>query len=268
MAWFKRSSRFTMLVLTVALTLELAVKVSAQAQIRPGSRSLGSELVRAFSPPRPPSSNLPDRREGGATRGPCIMDRKLLTALVPVSGVGQTIDQYPTIYWYTPKMSSKEAVAPALEFTLRDANDQKIYSAQYPLAKSADGIVGTPGLMSLRVDKSYPLKVGQEYNWELRLMCDSTDSDRSDDQIVEGGFKRVEAAPNLALRLERATPQDRVAIYANAQLWYETLGTLIELRRDRPNDQSLADAWDQLLNSVYLNKTAKEPLVQGAKNVN
>lgn len=268
MAWFKRSSRFTMLILTVALTLELAVKVSAQVLIRPSSRSLGSELVRAFSPPRPPSADLPDRREGGATRGPCITDRKHLTALVPVSGIGQTIDQYPTIYWYMPKMSSKDALAPALEFTLRDAKDQKIYSAQYRLPKSADGIVGTPGLMSLRVDKSYPLQTGQEYNWELRLMCDSTDSDRSDDQIVEGGFKRVTADPNLVLRLQQATPQDRVAIYANAQLWYETLGTLIELRRDRPNDQNLADAWDKLLNTVYLNKIAKEPLVQGARNVN
>ena len=196
------------------------------------------------------------------------MDGIRFTALVPVSGIGQTIDQYPTIYWYMPKMSSKDALAPALEFTLRDAQDQKIYSAQYPLTKSADGIVGTPGLMSLRVDKSYPLQTGQEYNWELRLMCDSTDSDRSDDQFVEGGLKRVAADPNLALRLQQATPQDRVAIYANAQLWYETLGTLIELRRDRPNDQNLADAWDKLFNTVYLNKIAKEPLVQGARNVN
>jgi hypothetical protein len=257
-----------MLILTVALTLELAVKVSAQVPIRPSSPSLGNALVRAFRPPRPPSAGLPDRREGGATRGECRMDEKSLTALVPVSGIGQTIDQYPTIYWYMPKMSSQKALAPALEFTLRDAKDQKIYTAQYPLAKSADGIVGSPGLMSLRVDKSYPLQMGQEYSWELRLMCDSTDSDRSADLIVEGGFKRVAADPNLTLRLQQATPQDRVAIYANAQLWYEMLGTLIELRRDRPNDRNLADAWDKLFNTVYLDKIAKEPLVQGARNVN
>jgi hypothetical protein len=268
MAWFTRSSRFTMLVLTVALILGLAVKVPAQVLTQSGSSSLGSELVRAFSPPVAPGADLPDSREGGATRGQCIAGAKHLTALVPVSGIGQTLEEHPTIYWYMPKISSGEEQAPALEFTLRDAKNQKVYSAQYPLTKSAEGMVATPGLMSLRIDQSYPIKIGQEYRWELRLMCDYTGSDRSDDEVVTGGFKRVEADPNLALRLQQAIPQERVAIYATAQLWYEMLGTLIELRRDRPNDQNLADAWDKLFNTVHLDKIAKEPLVQGVRNIN
>ncbi|HBB34734.1 MAG TPA: hypothetical protein DDZ80_09825 [Cyanobacteria bacterium UBA8803] len=36
-------------------------------------------------------------------------------------------------------------------------------------------------------------------------------------------------------------------------LWYETVGTLIELLREYPNDENLADAWKTLLNSVGLN---------------
>lgn len=270
MAWFKRSSRFTMLILTVALTLELAVKVSAQVLIQSTSPSLGSELARAFSPPAPPGVGLPDRREGGATRSPCFKGENDLTALVPVSGMGQTVAEYPTIHWYMPKISSNpdEAPTPAVEFTLWDANDRVVYSAQYPLNKSAQGIAGTPGLMSLTIDKSYPLKIGQTYQWQLRVMCNSQDSDRSEDKVVEGGIKRVAVDPTFALRLQQATPQERVSIYGNAQLWYEMLTTLIELRRDRPNDQNLADAWNKLFNTVYLNKIAKEPLVQGARNVN
>jgi hypothetical protein len=84
---------------------------------------------------------------------------------------------------------------------------------------------------------------------------------------VEGAIKRVEADPTLAQRLQRATPQERVAIYAKAQLWYEALGTLAELRRDRPNDSVLADAWSQLLDSVELNKISSEPLYQGVSNL-
>jgi hypothetical protein len=84
---------------------------------------------------------------------------------------------------------------------------------------------------------------------------------------VEGAIKRVEADPTLAQRLQRATPQERVAIYAKAQLWYEALGTLAELRRDRPNDPVLADAWTQLLDSVKLDTISRQPLYQGVSNL-
>lgn len=267
MAWFTRSSRFTMLVLTVTLTLGLAVKVPAQMLIQSGSPSLGSQLVRAFTPPGPPGTDgLPDRREGAATRGECFGEGKQVTALVPVTGMGQTVAEYPTIYWYTPKINPEEGKVPLVELKLRDANARMIYSAQYPL--SAQVLAGTPGLMSLTIDKSHPLQTGHKYSWELRITCDPTGSDPSGDKYVAGGIERVEADPRLALRLRVATPQERVALYADAQLWYEMLGSLIELRRDRPYDQNLADAWDQLFNTVYLNEIAKEPLVQGARNVN
>jgi hypothetical protein len=95
--------------------------------------------------------------------------------------MGETVAEYPTIFWYMPKISpDADAPAPAVEFVLKDANNQEIYSATYPLAKSAEGVVGAPGgIMSLTVAKGYPLKIGQEYHWELTVMCDSTDTDRS-----------------------------------------------------------------------------------------
>jgi hypothetical protein len=161
-----------------------------------------------------------------------------------------------------PKLVPDDAPAPAVQFVLKDANEQKIYSATYSLAKSAEGVVGTPGgIMSLTVAKGYPLKIGQEYHWELTVMCDSSDTtDLSQIMPMDGRIKRVEVDPTLAVRLQQATPQDRVAVYATEKLWYETVATLIELRRDRPNDTNLADAWVKLLASVGLDIISKEPL--------
>jgi hypothetical protein len=187
-------------------------------------------------------------------------------ALVPLGG-GNTTAEYPTIYWYMPQLIDKDAPSPIVEFVLRDANKQEVYSAKYPLSKTARGIVGTPGLMSVRIASLYPLKVNQEYQWDVTLRCDSTSIDHSNNMTVEGAIKRVEADPTLAQRLQRATPQERVVIYAKAQLWYEALGTLAELRRDRPNDSGLADAWSKLLDSVELDKISREPLYQGVSNL-
>jgi hypothetical protein len=173
--------------------------------------------------------------------------------LVPASRIGETAAEYPTIYWYMPKISPKDKEKAAVEFVLKDANDQEIYSATYPLAKSAEGVEGAPGgIMSLTVANLYPMKIGQDYYWELSVRCNYTEADRSEDLFVEGRLKRVEPNPTLALRVQQATPKERVALYANAQLWYDAFATLVELKRDRPNDTELAATWDKLLTSMGL----------------
>jgi hypothetical protein len=153
--------------------------------------------------------------------------------------------------------------APAIEFTLTDANDREIYSANYPLTKSADGFVGTPGIMSLTVAK--PLQVGQDYKWQLTLKCDSKGSDNSDNQRAIGGLKRVAQDPNLQLRAQQASPEERLILYAQANLWYELLANLIALRRDRPNDPTVVEAWNKVFVLVGLDPVSKQPRVQGTR---
>ena len=280
MAWFKRSSRFT--ILAVVLLLDLAVKIpqSVQAQLRPNSLSSklpnqwksfqpptpsgdfrplhlpgeGATLISQgsgtqFRAPRSPENPSPENTQGGGSRGPCIQSGSLVP-LVPASG-GVTVAEHPTISWYMPQIS-EYAEAPAVELVLKDANKQQVYSAQYPLTKSREGVVGAPGIMSLTVANPYSMKIGQDYYWELRVRCNYTEADRSDDLVVEGRLKRVEPNPTLALRIQQATPKDRVALYANAQLWYDAFATLVELKRDRPNDTELAATWDKLLTSMGL----------------
>jgi hypothetical protein len=136
------------------------------------------------------------------------------------------------------------------ELLLRDANLKDIYRVRYSLPKATKGVAGPPGIKSLTIANLAPLEVGQIYHWEWALICDP--SNRDDDYIVEGFIKRVQPDPTLASRLQQATPEERIALYADARLWYETLGDLVELRRDRPNDPNLEDAWNTLLSSVGL----------------
>jgi hypothetical protein len=263
MAWFTRSSHFA--ILAVALLLGSAVNASAQMLSQSGSPTLGSMLESAFRAPR--RIGAPDNRQGGATRGPCFVDARPLAAIAPLAG-GDTAAEYPTVFWYMPKMTAKDAPAPEIQFTLRDANDNKIYSANYPLQKSAGDVVAVPGIMSLTVAKPYGLEVGKQYTWQLKVTCNSQSSDNSESQTAEGGLKRVAADPNLALRLQQVTPEERIAIYAQANLWYEMLANLVRLRRDRPNDANLTDAWEKLLAVVDLDAISQKPKLQGARTSN
>lgn len=198
-------------------------------------------------------------RQGGATRGEECVEPvgAKVTALVPDSGVGATAAPYPTVFWYMPKSSASE-----VQLMLQDANQQEIYSARYTLAKSSDGsVVGSPGIMSLSLPaftNLSPLEVGQAYHWTLGLTCPPDSSGESKIDSFDGGIVRVKPDPTLAQRIQQATPQERVALYANAGLWYETVGSLVELRRDRPNDNELTQAWNKLLNSIGLDSTFKK----------
>jgi len=257
MAWFKRSSRFIILTTLLAVSLAIGIAVNTPAQIQPQLRTdsisgkLPTEWENTFTPPT--SGSLPVNRDGGATRGPilspCISKNDSLIALVPESGFGETIAEYPTVFWYMP-----ETTAAQLEFVLRNANQEEIYSTTYTLAKSADNtVVGSPGIMSLSLPAFAnlpPLKLNQEYFWIVALVCSPTD--RSEDVYVGGGIKRVQADPTFARQVQQARPQERIALYANKRLWYETLATLVELQRDRPNSYDLTNAFNKLLTSVGL----------------
>ncbi len=261
MAWFTRSSRFIILVtiLAVALMLGFVTHVSGQVQAPSSSASLNSKLENAFRPPRGTSS--PVNTASGGTRqgkdeelGRCIESNRPVVALVPDSGIGETAAEYPTVFWYMPQTAAR-----ALEFVLRDENVNDLYRVKYLLPKSRKGVVSTPGIMSLALPSFAslsPLKTGQEYYWQLALICNPTN--RLKDIIVEGWIKRVDPDQTLALRVQQATPQERVALYAGDRLWNETLTSLVELRRDRPNDKDVAEAWKTLLDSVGLEAISSE----------
>jgi hypothetical protein len=244
MAWFRRSSLLTFLtiILAVALMLGLIVNIPAQVQARSSPNSLSSKLENAFPAPLNAEATVPTNTQGGQSRCPCVLDTEP-TALVPVFGMGETIAEYPTFFWSISGTSFLE-----VEFALWDEKDKEVYKVRYALAESA---VKNSSIISLTLPafaNLSPLKIGEKYRWVLASICDHFD--RSLDHYTEGWIKRVEADPTLARRIEQATPEERVGLYADARLWYDTVATLSELRRDRPNDKNLAEAWDTILKLV------------------
>ncbi|MCA1992144.1 MAG: DUF928 domain-containing protein [Coleofasciculus sp. S288] len=251
MAWFKKLSRYTLLtiLLAVILTLGIAVNTPVKVQAQTGFESLSSKIPEQweFEEATRSGAFVPMYMQGGDARCNCIQDsERSLVALVPASGIGTTMAEYPTFVWYVPR-----STAPTVEFVLRDASNEKIYSLKYALTQ--EGGASAHGLMSLTLPASAnisPLEIGQDYRWELVLVCSL--EDHSSDVISEGGIRRVQPDSTLVSRIQQVTSPERVALYADARLWYDTLATLMELRRDHPNDKSLAEAWNKLLNSVGL----------------
>ncbi|NEO19936.1 MULTISPECIES: DUF928 domain-containing protein [unclassified Moorena] len=271
MAWLTRSSKFTLLM--VALAFTLAVNLPAQVQAQ-ASFSLGRELIEKipnhwelseYNPPSDGENGTPsDVGRPGGTRGDCyyISNRNIpVVALVPISGMGTTVSEYPTFSWYMPCI--KYASGHDLKFVLKDANGKELYSVKYPLPDTV-----YPGFRSITLPPFVnlpPLEVNQKYDWQVGLI---DPGDSSNNIYIDGGVKRVEEDPNLGQSLKQATLQQRVAIYANDRLWYETLTTLLELRRQSPKDENLEEAWNKLLASVGLGGIAKKTLFEQASRTN
>ncbi len=265
MVRFTRSAHGIILpfLLAILLTLGLSGNTLAQMSSLSISTPLSRKLENAFRPPRGTGTPGPVNTVSGGTRkgededlGRCIPGNRSLVALVPNSGIGETVAEYPTVFWYMP-----QTAASALEFVVRDAKVNDVYRVQYALPSTTQGIVTTPGIKGLTLPgfaALSPLTIGQDYHWQLALICDPLD--RSADIVVEGWIRRVNPNQTLATPNQQTTPQDRLAQYADARLWYETLETLIELRRDRPNDPTLADAWKTLLSSVGLDVISDAPI--------
>jgi hypothetical protein len=172
-----------------------------------------------------------------------------LTALTPSNNVATTVSANPTLFWYVPQSEAKSA-----EFVVIDNQKNEIYATTLALN-------GSPGIVKLSLPATVSLETGKDYTWQLALICDPTD--RSGDQVVEGLIERTALSSAQKTRLAAATdPLKQAEVYAQARIWQETIAILAQLRRDRPNDSNVTNAWKELLNSVELPAIATAPLVE------
>lgn len=257
----KLFKQIRILSLTVSVMLVMDSGLSALADLPPIQASpkidRGSGVLVAglrFSLPNIRSSR---NHTAGASRGTsCSAQSQPARALLPSSQIGLTVTASPALFVNLPQASTKSA-----EFTLTEAQDgqlgEEVYRTMLELPEK-------PGVASLTLPKekaaSSLLKVGKRYQWELSLICDS--SDRAKDVVIQGEIQRVELSLTLANQLEKAAPQDRPTIFANAGLWYDTVASLAQLRETNPTDPKLAEDWKTLLQSVGLDTAiAQSPLV-------
>lgn len=201
--------------------------------------------------PQTSDRGAPARTGGGGVRGGgCTApDKTMLTALMPNNNVGTTIADSPTLFFYVPKFSSKNA-----EFLLVDENGDDVYQTKVNLPASS-GVMRI-SLPEQTSDGKPLLEAGKNYSWAFSIVCDA--KDRTRDLITEGRVRRVPLNTELATALKTVNSDalKQAEIYAKAGIWQETLELAASIRQSNPQ------VWRDLLKSVGLEKLAQAQFVK------
>jgi hypothetical protein len=242
MQWLKSSLCLLGATLLVPIPL---VTAPAQAQLSTNTKTW--QISQTFKPPK---RGAPTTTIGGASRGgACLKDNKELKALIPSNRLGLTIAQNPSFFVYVPESTIKTA-----QLTILSNGDKTVFY------ETTLTLPDQPGIISFNLPvNAPPLEVGKTYHWYFSLVCDPQDS--SNNPREHGWIERVAPESTLSEALAKADLGKQSYLYAEAGIWHEALKTLVDLRRNQPNDLRVKMGWRQLLKSVGLNNLASEPII-------
>jgi Domain of Unknown Function (DUF928) len=228
---------------------------SPRDRIQPGSQIFAA-------PPPPSGTGAPGGREGRGSRG-CGIDSQISTirseekpliALVPAVPIndgsdaesvgGFTTAERPTFWFYVPYQPPLTG-----KFVLRDRDENLVYQKDVTLP-------GKPGAIAISIPTTEaPLVAGKVYSWYFKVYCQPGSKLFS---FVEGWIQRTSLNSSVENQLQKATPQQKVALYASNGIWYEALTAAAELRRTNSKDTN----WTQLLQDVGLSEIASEAIAE------
>lgn len=162
-----------------------------------------------------------------------------LDVLAP-DDIGLTTQSQPSLFWYQSKPADAK-----FELTLLQENKIE------PLVQVKVQRSGKAGIQHLRLaDHGVELEPGVEYQWVVALITDP--ENRSSDLVSSGVIKRIDAAEGLRQRIDRATPTERAAVYAEEGIWYDALSVLSDEIEAHPQDATLREMRADLVRQVGL----------------
>ncbi|MFP4008142.1 MAG: DUF928 domain-containing protein [Spirulinaceae cyanobacterium] len=202
----------------------------------------------------PPTADrgAPSRSTGGGTRqgascGVAVEESltNKLTALAPSNNVITTVAANPSIYVHVPSFPGKEALFRVID---RD-REEVIYEKSFTLT-------GESGFLKLNLPDEVELAPNIKYEWGFFVLCDLDDPEQ--DQGVEGWIERVPMDTALQAQLEgMAMSLDKAQVYAENEVWSETLEILLGRRDEYPTE------WLEFVTSVELSpEMAASPIVE------
>lgn len=191
----------------------------------------------------------PRRRQGGGSRGSCLIaDKPPLTALVPASSTGFTLAQSPSFWFYLPyDLTERHSV----DFVLKDGQDNLVHR------KTIAGHQIASGIVNLRLPSSVVLETNQSYEWYLLVQCDAENSERF--VFVNGAIRRLER-PELQQKLATLAPEAHADFYAAENIWYDALDHSATQLRDAPENSRIRKNWRALLQSIGLTNLESQPI--------
>ncbi|MEM9946066.1 MAG: DUF928 domain-containing protein [Cyanobacteria bacterium P01_D01_bin.36] len=187
---------------------------------------------------------LPGRRISGGSRSPdtaCVSTRdEPVIALMPKNNIGSTLSAHPSFWFSLPAVNQNRT----LEFGLFDQSGELVYQKSLSVPNEV-------GVTQLSLpETATPLQVNDDYRWYLSVVCNP--ESRSEDLVVTGWVRRVEADSTLRSQLSLSTPQEQLALYKTSELWYDALTTLSEMRRQNPDAPELEEQWNDLMQAIDL----------------
>ncbi|AFZ23744.1 protein of unknown function (DUF928) [Cylindrospermum stagnale PCC 7417] len=221
----------------ITLTSALVFSQLSLPQMAAAENSSSLNLETQF---KPPNDGAPGGRKGGGSRPGCPATNQPITVLVPAANIGWTTSTHPTFWVYIPyQVTSPHPV----DLVLRDDTGKQVH-------KNTFQFTGKPRIISYHLPETAPdIEIGKRYSLSVSFFCNPVN--RSEANIVSTWVKRVALSPELKKKLTAATPKQRIILYAENGLWFDTLTALIELRRQSP-DASLDTAWADLLKHHFV----------------
>lgn len=203
------------------------------------------------SPPPPPGTPPDGRVQGGGRRGNCPAAAPQLTAIMPSMQSGNfpvwgyTTQQYPTLWFYVPYTKA--------DGFKTELNLEGSKSITIPVT-----LPNKPGVIGVTVPKTVPaLGIDQQYTWTLSIKCDEISSSNIP-IYVKGIVRRINLKPNELRKLETASLEQKVRIYANNGVWQDTITSLFQLRQKNPSNASYIRDWEEMLASIGRGDVAKK----------
>ncbi len=191
-----------------------------------------------------PGRESPNTTSGASSRG----EQYLVTALIPNTNHGRTVSERPTFYIYMPLTSVKQVF-----FSLQDEDRNSYYQTTLPIANRK-------GIISFTLpDDAPPLEVGKHYEWYFVTL--EGKRLRPDSPSISGWIERIEPDRSLVAQASAGTSLELAASYGRQGVWYDTLTTLVELKRSEPDNNNLISEWTELLEQVGLGDYAANPIL-------
>ncbi|EDX74074.1 conserved domain protein [Coleofasciculus chthonoplastes PCC 7420] len=167
---------------------------------------------------------------------------------------GFNLSEYPILLVYLPKANAQMG-----ELVLRDENNRSVTRTRFSLPNQA-GIVSLD-LADTNID---PLEPDKPYWWSVSIICDEVN--RSENGIsARVWFQRITPSATLGQQIFNARPTLLPALYAqgddNGGFWYDALSSLADLRQLQPNNPTLENQWQELLDSAGLLELTEQPLL-------
>jgi hypothetical protein len=190
-----------------------AQESSTPASDKPAPSSAPPAKRKVFTYAAPKSGSVNTRVDGdGASR---TGGEKLpnIYVLAPKK-LALTTQAQPALFWYQTQQANA-----GFELTL---TEPKKPEPLLSLKGAARQDAGTHSVSLAR--NKVTLNPNVTYQWSVALVPDP--KNRSKDLVATGYVKRVEAPAELTAKLEKATPVDRAALYAEAGYWYDSLQSI------------------------------------------